>query len=1072
MKNTLAALERTSSTLSLLTLAAAVALGSTGCKKNGLIVVNGSPNAKLGSISGSGTPTATNPPGNPCEIDVNFGNVPIGLSDEVTVQIDNNGQGALDLSQVNPTLDPEFSLTYGQQQPIGPGNFGEFSITFQPYKVGQVQSTFTIQTDGLNSQCPAPTGSASGGSIVTVQLSGNGIQLSLVVQPNVLDFGNTLINTTTKKSVTLINKSTAAVTGITSMAQGADANLFTVVNAPATLAAGKSATVDISFAPLALETRSLASVTFQGSDGEKAVLNLFGEPVGVALTVAPNPCDFGYVQLNTTGVCCTTVTNQANVAVSIMGVSGFANEGGAFAVATTDDSTPPNPQTWPATPIDIQGGANAKVCFSLTPPITQDYSGQVSLVTNDPSGTNPTVQLTGWGGGPQISCTPLSIAYGQTLDHSVSTVPVLCTNTGSAIPSTNLIIDPPTASPFVFTAQFDQTTNVYPLNGLAPGQSAQIDVSYAPTTTSNDKGTLFLKNNGGKGKTVQIPLTGSGLNVPPCQFVIAPSQINFGNVQVGDTSTVLSFEVQNVGTNICLVQGLGISADATGSFHILSTSIPPDPVTKKITIPAPATGVSSNLTVTLDFAPTSQGAAFSAEAAFGISDPADPNQVVPLTGTSEATCLVIAPPNLNFGDVGENDAGVLCTSASRTFSIFNECQTAATVQSLTIQSGPGDLVPQFSVPAGPPLPLTIQPSSSASIYEMFFEPTTLGTHSGQLLISDGTVETLLPLSGSAVSTGTETDSFVVGPPKADILFIIDVDDDPQEESAIVTNAPTFFAAAANIDFRVAVTTDNDYAPQPTAEFGHLMPCPTCSWKGPTPMIISPSTVPAGGTGPDPTTAFKNMLANVNANWVYPTGTPHDEHFFIALYNALQHGPQPGVDFFRPGVFFASIMDNGDNEADSSVLGAGSHNPTWYANFFETYFQNPFLFTWNYINPTQTVTGTGFSNYLQLPASIQQMISATNGFALNTSDSNWAKALTSVWTSAITAHTYYPLVGSPSEGQNGIIVTVNGTQINEFAGPNEPNWTYQATLNAIVFNPNTDPPKIGAQISVQYPIGCK
>ena len=56
--------------------------------------------------------------------------------------------------------------------------------------------------------------------------------------------------------------------------------------------------------------------------------------------------------------------------------------------------------------------------------------------------------------------------------------------------------------------------------------------------------------------------------------------------------------------------------------------------------------------------------------------------------------------------------------------------------------------------------------------------------------------------------------------------------------------------------------------------------------------------------------------------------------------------------------------------------------------------------------------------------------------------------------------------------NGIVVTVNGTQVKELAGPGQPNWTYQATLNAIVFNPNTDPPKVGAQITVQYPIGCK
>ena len=60
----------------------------------------------------------------------------------------------------------------------------------------------------------------------------------------------------------------------------------------------------------------------------------------------------------------------------------------------------------------------------------------------------------------------------------------------------------------------------------------------------------------------------------------------------------------------------------------------------------------------------------------------------------------------------------------------------------------------------------------------------------------------------------------------------------------------------------------------------------------------------------------------------------------------------------------------------------------------------------------------------------------------------------------------------SARQNGIIVTVNGTVIAPFAAPGEPNWTYQQALNAIVFTPNTDAPKNGAQITVQYPIGCK
>ena len=84
--------------------------------------------------------------------------------------------------------------------------------------------------------------------------------------------------------------------------------------------------------------------------------------------------------------------------------------------------------------ITSAGGGSAKVCFALTPPITQDYDGQVTLETTDPSGSNPIVELTGWGGGPQLTCAPLSIDFGQTLDHSITTIPIICTNTGTAIP--------------------------------------------------------------------------------------------------------------------------------------------------------------------------------------------------------------------------------------------------------------------------------------------------------------------------------------------------------------------------------------------------------------------------------------------------------------------------------------------------------------------------------------------------------------------------------------------------------------------------------------------------------------
>ncbi len=101
------------------------------------------------------------------------------------------------------------------------------------------------------------------------------------------------------------------------------------------------------------------------------------------------------------------------------------------------------------------------------PPVSQPYSGQVTLTTTDPSGTNPVVLLTGWGGGPQITCDPTSLAFGPTIVGIGFRVDVSCTNTGSAIPGVNLLIEPPTASPAVFSAWFDTYTDVCPLNGPA-----------------------------------------------------------------------------------------------------------------------------------------------------------------------------------------------------------------------------------------------------------------------------------------------------------------------------------------------------------------------------------------------------------------------------------------------------------------------------------------------------------------------------------------------------------------------------------------------------------------------------
>jgi hypothetical protein len=130
--------------------------------------------------------TATYP--NPCEIDVDFGTVSEGDTATAIVQIGNKGYAPLDIGQVVPDLDGAFALdTNVDVDPPGldagpfaeppttiePETFYFFLVVFEPYTDGGATSAVTIQTDGENSACPAPS-SESEGDVLKINLTGAG----------------------------------------------------------------------------------------------------------------------------------------------------------------------------------------------------------------------------------------------------------------------------------------------------------------------------------------------------------------------------------------------------------------------------------------------------------------------------------------------------------------------------------------------------------------------------------------------------------------------------------------------------------------------------------------------------------------------------------------------------------------------------------------------------------------------------------------------------------------------------------------------------------------------------------
>ncbi len=88
--------------------------GTTGGASTGGTSTGG---AAIGKPS-IGAPDATIP--NPCEVDIDFGDVLIGLVDTIQVSVDNIGTAVLDLSPIDPTLTPAFTVIHPTPAPIQP----------------------------------------------------------------------------------------------------------------------------------------------------------------------------------------------------------------------------------------------------------------------------------------------------------------------------------------------------------------------------------------------------------------------------------------------------------------------------------------------------------------------------------------------------------------------------------------------------------------------------------------------------------------------------------------------------------------------------------------------------------------------------------------------------------------------------------------------------------------------------------------------------------------------------------------------------------------------------------------
>jgi hypothetical protein len=236
------------------------------------------------------------------------------------------------------------------------------------------------------------------------------------------------------------------------------------------------------------------------------------------------------------------------------------------------------------------------------------------------------------------------------------TATIACTNAGLEEPGSDdrLAIEALSTTSPEFTATIRGEP---PPGGYAVGERFAVDVTYLPADEGPDAATLELRSNA-SAEPVRIPLSGTGLVLPPCDFEIVPERLQFGLVDKGSSAT-LEFAVRNHRADAaCLVRNLRLAPTCASAF-----SLPAGEVQAAVLPP------SGELRYPVHFAPRAyQADAFTCEVRFDVSNPTCSHQVVPVRGASQEPCVLLGPNELDFGPVRPG-----CATRDREAQIINAC---------------------------------------------------------------------------------------------------------------------------------------------------------------------------------------------------------------------------------------------------------------------------------------------------------------------------------------------------------------------------------------------------------------
>lgn len=277
-----------------------------------------------------------------------------------------------------------------------------------------------------------------------------------------------------------------------------------------------------------------------------AVISLLGvEPMHAAqtntqLTCSPSALKFGTVPVGETETLLVDLTNNGANSVTLSEIN-LSNAEFNASVASL--------------PAVLQPGQSLSVNITFTPTIHGWTRGNIAFVSN---ASNATLTLAVNGSGDassSLTSSPSSISFGSQTVGSVSTLPLVLTNTRKWAVALNDLQTGGTG--------FSVSGPALPLSLLA-GQSVTFTVAFAPQAAGTIGGSIFVQ-----GPALTVPLAGAGAAAVAGQLTIAPAALNFGNVNVGNSGN----QTLNLSASGAAVT-ISSEASSSAQFALAGASFP------------------------------------------------------------------------------------------------------------------------------------------------------------------------------------------------------------------------------------------------------------------------------------------------------------------------------------------------------------------------------------------------------------------------------------------------------------------------------------------------------------------